>query len=129
MNTPTAIISLALLCGGCRMTDEVEFVYFNLDSREIRVVQVIGLPRAATPGVLVPVLDETSRLNKTSVVLFEPVQIQDHLKLIWEENGQSHFVDLRREDLKLPAQLRRGRVRLTYTGDDHWRITRFAAPD
>jgi hypothetical protein len=68
---------------------EVDFVYFNLSGHEIRVTNISGLPSNATPGVLMPVPDDTNRLNEKSMTFFERSRIADKITIFWQEDGVS----------------------------------------
>jgi hypothetical protein len=101
---------------------EVDFVYFNLSTNEIRVTDVAGLPRDMTPGVLVPVADDTNRLNESSATCWESVSVGDAIKITWTESGTSRQFEAKRAELSIPARLDGGQVRFTYRGRGQWRI-------
>ena len=110
----------AFLLIGCAR--EVNFVYYNLSGHEILVTDVSGLPVWASPGVLVPVSDDTNRLNEKSTTGWEAVRIADQLTIRWTEAGQTRELLLKRSELALPASLTGGRLCFSYLGDGKWRV-------
>jgi hypothetical protein len=142
MKTILVGLMLILFCRGClggASVSQVEFVYFNLSTNEIWVTGVIGLPADASPGRLRPVRSNTNRLEEASSTFLETIPVADQLKIEWKENGPrgwpggvdppgsvpsgvSHGLVLKREDLKIPARMKSGKVRFTYFGDDKWTV-------
>ncbi|NMC83032.1 MAG: hypothetical protein GYA63_09290 [Armatimonadetes bacterium] len=138
------IISLVTMfaCAACApgsALTEVRFEWFNLSTNEIWVTEVPGLPEEASPGRLTPSRAEDPLGSKTSVFT-ERVRITDRIRLVWKDNGKegwsgglkipgsippgvTHKVEFKRDELGLPAKLQRGKVRLTYLGNEKWRIT------
>jgi hypothetical protein len=118
------LITFSMLCllGCSRGVKEVDFVYYNLSGHQIFVTDVAGLPHWVSPGVLVPVSDDTNRLNEKSATSWEAVRIADELKIRWTEADKSEEVLLRRAELSLPTELRGGRLCFTYLGNQKWRV-------
>ena len=134
-----ACLISTLFCGSCLALPEVEFVYFNLSTNEIWIQRVIGLPADASPGRLAPVKSE-DQLSETRMTFFETVRVADKLKIVWKDNepkgwpggskpgdlsrpGVVHEAEFKRDDLKIPARMKSGKVRFTFLGNDKWRIT------
>lgn len=115
-------IAALLCCGGCIGMRQVVFTYYNLSGQEIRVVNIAGMPPNVTPGVLVPAHNEDNRLEEKSASFFEPIRIEDRIKIVWQENGSSHELELERENLDIPAKVSSGNVRFTYLGNGKWRV-------
>jgi hypothetical protein len=120
MRSLALLTFLALLPLGC--SRQVDFVYYNLSGREICVTDVTGLPAWAQPGVLVPVADDTNRLNESSLTCWESVRIADQLRIRWTEANQSRELLLKRSELGLPVRLTGGRLCFSYLGDGKWRV-------
>jgi hypothetical protein len=116
------ILLLGIALVGCSERREVEFAWFNVSGHEIRVTGISGLPLVVTPGVLVPVSDDTNRLNESGLHFFETIRVEDPLKIIWQEGGASRQVQFTRSDAGLPPKLTGGQVRFTYVGDGSWRL-------
>jgi hypothetical protein len=119
-----ASAALMVCCAGCFGMNEVDFDYFNLSTNEIFVNSIVGLPLWVTPGVLIPGHTE-NQLPVKSSISFEPVKISPALKIIWREGGISHEAKFKRDDLGIPAKIKKGKVRFTYLGGDKWRIKYF----
>jgi hypothetical protein len=135
---------LLLLCAGCLRGlagQKIEFVYFNLSTNEIWVVSVAGVPAWASPGRLAPVRGE-DQLSEKGSVSFETVRVADKLRIKWQEGGQqgwpggeyaprgvSHEAEFKRDELRIPAKLKNGKVRFTYLGGDKWRIKLITSPE
>ncbi len=119
----SAILLLALMLPFtiCAALTEVDFVYFNLSTNEIFVDSITGLPPWASPGVLVPVHAE-DQLSEKSMTSWDPVRVAAKLTIVWREGGKTHQVDLKRDDLGIPAKVKKGKVRFTYLGGDKWRV-------
>ena len=134
----TGLISI-LFCGSCLALPEVEFVYFNLSTNEIWIERVIGLPAEASPGRMAPAKGE-DRPSEKSMTFFETVRVADKLKIVWKDNGRQgwpgggkagelsrpgvvHEAEFKRDDFKIPAKMKSGKVRFTFLGNDKWRIT------
>jgi hypothetical protein len=117
-----ALFTLMLASAGCHGMNEIDFVYFNLSPNEIVVDSITGLPLWASPGVLVPVHAEDRLSEKSATSFDEPVDVSAMLKIVWQENGQTHQAELKRNDLGIPAKLKSGKVRFTYLGADKWRV-------
>ena len=100
---------------------EVRFEYFNLSTNMIKVINIVGLPRVATPGALAPSRVE-DELKVAASVFYEIVPVADLIRIIWKENGSSHELELKRNDLGIPAKLKNGKVRFTYLGEGKWRV-------
>jgi hypothetical protein len=100
---------------------EVDLVYFNLSTNEIVVDSIAGLPPWAPPGVLIPVHAE-DRPSEKSAASWDPVDVSTTLKITWREGGTSHQAELKRDELGIPAKIRKGKVRFTYLGGDKWRV-------
>lgn len=117
----------------------VSFEWFNLSTSEIWVTEVVGLPEEASPGRLMPSRTEDP-LERSTCVFGGQVRISDRIGLVWKDNGKegwsgglkipgsipsgvTHNVEFKRDELGLPAKLQRGKVRLTYLGNEKWRIT------
>jgi hypothetical protein len=115
------ILCPALFLSGCSREAEVDFVYYNLSGHQILVTDITGLPAWASPGVLVPVSDDTNRLNEKSATSWEAVRIADQLRIHWTEADQQREFLLRRSELGLPAKLTGGRLCFTYFGNGKWR--------
>jgi hypothetical protein len=115
------IVFSALLFPGCSRKVEVNFVYYNLSGHQIIVTDVTGLPAWASPGVLVPVSDDSNRLNEKSATSWEAVRIAEQLKIHWTEADQQRELLLKRSELGLPARLAGGRLCFTYLGNGKWR--------
>lgn len=116
-----SFLSVMLLVG-CSEIRQVDFVWFNLSDHEIVVTGISGLPPTVAPGVLVTVSDDTNRLNRAGVTLFESVHVADAIKIVWEEGGLSREFETRRLDLSLPSRLDEGQIKFTYLGDGKWRV-------
>ena len=116
------LLTSAVLYVGCVCPQPVEFAFFNLSGHEIVVNDVAGLPPNATPGVLMPVLDDTNRLNEKCAVLYERVRVGDRIKIIWTEADKPRELELQRSELAVPARLKGGKLRFTYLGDGKWRV-------
>jgi hypothetical protein len=116
----------------------VSFEWFNLSTNEIWVTAVIGFPKDASPGRLTPNRSE-NRLERSEIVISETVRIKDRITIMWKNNGAlgwlgglktpggvlpgtAHQVELKRDDLGIPAKLNSERIRFTYLGDDKWRV-------
>lgn len=121
-----------------REIHEVDFVYFNLGSNEIVVKSIEGLPRWANPGLLIPVHSGDQPPKKIMDSL-DAVCIESRITIKWQDNGTNGFNDyweshestmpgtehkaeFKRDDLGIPATLKKGGVRFTYLGNDKWRI-------
>ena len=115
-------ISTLLLFGCSRGIREVDFVYYNLSRHQIYVTDVNGLPSWVSPGVLVPVSDDTNRLNEKSFASWEAVRVADQLRIRWTETDKSEEVSLNRTELSLPTKLTGGRLCFTYLGNQKWRV-------
>ncbi len=128
-----------LFCGSCFALPEVEFIYFNLSTNEIWIERVIGLPAEASPGRMGPAKGQ-DRPSEKSTTFFETVRVADKLKIVWKDNGPKgwpgggkpgdlsrpgvvHEAEFKRDDLKIPARMKSGKVRFTFLGNDKWRIT------
>jgi hypothetical protein len=122
MKSVILLLALMLPFAGCSSLPEADCVYFNLSGHETTVTNIAGLPPEATPGVLVPVADDTSRLNEKSSTFFERIHIADEIMISWQEDGTSHEVRLLRKDLGLPSKLSGGQIRFTYLGTEKWRV-------
>ena len=120
-NVALLILSAALLVGCSR---QVDFVYFNLSGHEITVDGVSGLPAWAIPGMLVPVSDDTNRLNEASLTCWESVRIADQIIIRWTEANKPQEFRLQRDKQGVPARLSGGRLCFTYLGDGKWRVQR-----
>jgi hypothetical protein len=120
------ILMPLLLCTGCvsgLVGQNVAFEYFNLSTNRIKVVDVVGLPAEATPGVLIPSQTEDGLSVKASV-FYETVHIKSQIKIVWQEADTSHEFVLKRDDFGIPATLRSGKIRFTYLGGEKWRVKR-----
>jgi len=120
----TFLASVALmLCGvGCTGIGEINFVYFNLSPKEIVVDSIVGLPPWASPGVLVPVHSD-GRPSEASATSYDgPVNVPVALRIVWREGGASHQAELKRDEVGIPATVRKGKISFTYLGDDKWRV-------
>jgi hypothetical protein len=135
------IVGLVMTLGCMASTaglPEVTFEYFNLSTNEIWVTDVVGLPRQATPGRLMTIREETE-LEVSASHFLEAVSIKKRIKIMWKDNGMqgwpgglkkhetippgtAHQVDLKRDDLGIPAKLSSGKIRFTYLGDEKWRV-------
>ena len=122
MNRSVSIFVLSILFASCSFLPEVDVMFFNLSTRQITVLGVSGLPSSATPGVLVPVANDTDQLYEASINFSEYVPVGDQIKIDWQEGGISHQVEWKRVDLHLPATLKGGQIRFTYVGDEKWRV-------
>jgi hypothetical protein len=122
MKSTILLLALMLPFTGCAALSEVDFVYFNLSGHEITVTNISGLPPEATPGVLVPVPNDTSRLNEKSSTFFERVRVADQITIFWQEDGTSHEARLQRKDLGFPSKLSGGQVRFSYLSGGKWRV-------
>jgi hypothetical protein len=122
MKTFLASVALLVCCAGCFNTNEVVFLYFNLSPNEIVVDSIAGLPPWASPGVLVPVHAEdqlsTSGMSSTG----ETIRVPPTLTIVWREGGASHQAELKRDEVGIPAKIKKGKVRFTYLGGDKWRV-------
>jgi len=102
--------------------NEIDFVYFNLSATEIVVDSIAGLPPWASPGVLVPSHAE-DRLSEKSATSYDgPVDVPASLKIVWREGGVSHQAELKRDDLGIPAKIKKSKISFTYLGGDKWRV-------
>ena len=127
-----------LFCGSCSALPEVEFIYFNLSTNEIWIERVLGLPSEASPGRLGPAKGK-DRPSEKSMTFFETVRVADKLKIIWKDNGPQgwpgggkpgdlsrpgvvHEAEFKRDDLKIPARMKSGKVRFTFLGNDKWSV-------
>jgi hypothetical protein len=135
------VISMIFGSGGCVSSGgptQVTFVYFNISSNAIWITDMLGLPRDATPGRLEPVHGE-DQLSEASSSIPGTVRVPEKIRIIWKENGKqgwpggvkppgsvppgvTHEAEFKRSDLGIPTDLRNGKVRFTYLGDDKWRI-------
>ena len=118
------LLVFALLYGCCLNVlggQEVKFEYFNLSTNIIKVTNIVGLPPTATPGVLVPSLAE-DELKVAASVFNDSVRIAERIKIVWKENDRSHTLELKRDGLGIPAELKNGKVRFTYLGEEKWRV-------
>lgn len=137
------VLSVILTCVGISCANgaglpEVTFEYFNLSTNELWVTDVVGLPRNATPGRLLPGREENP-LDVKASVFSETIHIKSKIKIVWKDGGKlgwpgglkpgelvpvgaTHEVEFNREDLGIPAKLSSGRVRLTYLGNEKWRV-------
>lgn len=116
---------LAVACSGCGSDmREVSFVYFNLSTNTIEVLDIGGIPPDATPGILTPTHSETNRLEEAGTSIWRAVHIANQIKIRWQEGGDSHELDLSRDDLGIPAVLDGGKVQFSYLGDGKWRVRR-----
>jgi len=111
------LLAVVVLAGCSR---QVDFVYYNQSGHEITVDDVSGLPRWASPGVLVASTD-TNRPSEKSATCFESVRIADQISIHWTESGKTQELRLQRAELGVPATLRGGRLCFTYLGDGKWR--------
>ena len=111
------LLAVVVLVGCSR---QVDFVYYNQSGHEITVDDVSGLPRWASPGVLVASTD-TNRPREASATCFESVRIADQIGIHWTESGKTQELRLHRAELGVPATLRGGRLCFTYLGDGKWR--------
>lgn len=117
---------------------EVTFTYFNLSTNEIWVTDITGLPPDATPGRLMPSREETLLQAKSSV-FSETVRIEDRITVLWKDNGTqgwpgglktpgaipsgtTHQIELKRDDLGIPAKLTSGKIWFTYLGNEKWHV-------
>jgi len=130
---------MTLAAVGCGAgVPEVTFKYFNLNTNEIWITEVIGLPLDATPGRLIPSREEIPLEVKASV-FSETVHIKDWITIKWKDNGkegwsgglkipgsippgEAHQAEFKREDLGILATLSSGKIRFTYLGNDKWRV-------
>ena len=120
------MIVVVLTFAGCTQRNQlpdVSFVYFNLSSSEIWVENIAGLPRAATPGRLMPVRSEINVLEETSIHLWELVHFAEQIKITWRESNTVHVVKMNRASLGLPAETSNAKFRFTYLGNDVWRVS------
>ena len=124
MKTFLASAILMFCCVGCSDMKQIDFVYFNLSTNEIVVDSIVGLPPWAPPGVLVPVHAE-DQLSRSSTTSFDPVHVAATLKIVWSEGGASHQAELKRDELGIPAKIKKGKIRFTYLGGDKWRVKVF----
>jgi hypothetical protein len=79
------------------------------------------------------------QLDVTASVFSEVMNIGGRIVIKWRDNGpagwpgglkipgsvppgEAHEVEFKRNDLKIPDKLEKARVRLTYLGNDKWRI-------
>lgn len=116
---------MGFLLPGCSASKSVEFLYFNVSTNEIRVLDVEGITPRIAPGYLSPApSDDIDSLYVVGLNLYGGVIIQQRFKLVWTEGGVSREAWVNREDLGLPSKLEQATVRLTYVGDEKWRITR-----
>ncbi len=112
-----------MLCGvGCFYVNKIDFVYFDLGPNEIFVDSVAGLPPWAAPGVLVPSLAEDQFSEKSATTYNGPVAVPATLTIVWHEGGASHRLELKRDDLGIPAKIKKGKIHFSYLGADKWRV-------
>jgi hypothetical protein len=121
MKSAILLLAMMLPFTGCAALTEVDFVYFNLSTNEIFVDSIAGLPVWASPGVLVPVHAE-DQLSESSMTSWDPVRVAAKLTIVWREGGKIHQVELKRDDLGIPAKVKKGKVRFSYLGGDKWRV-------
>jgi hypothetical protein len=117
-----ALPLIGLLLTSCSQIRQVDFVWFNLSGREIRVTGISGLPGDVIPGVLIAVSDDTNRLNEASLTFFESIRAAETIKIVWDEGGATHSFEAKRVDLSVPVRLDGGQLRFSYLGADKWRI-------
>ena len=119
----------------------VTFEWFNMGPNQIWVTSIVGCPSEASPGRIMPCTVE-DRLKATTSVFLIPVGIGKDITIKWKENGkdgwpgglevpgtippgQEHQAKFTRDDLGLASEMKNTRVRLTYWGNDKWRIVQF----
>jgi len=122
MKTFLASVALMLCCVGCSDMSEINFVYFNLSPKEIVVDSIAGLPPWASPGVLVPSHAEDQLSEKSATSYDGAVDVPATLKIVWHEGGASHEAQLKRDEVGIPAKIKKGKIRFTYLGGDKWRV-------
>ncbi len=122
MKTFLASVALMLCCAGCSGMSEITFVYFNLSPKEIVVDSIAGLPPWAPPGVLVPVHAEDQLSESRTTSLDGSIKVAPTLTIVWHEGGASHRAELKRDEVGIPAKIKKGKVRFTYLGSDKWRV-------
>jgi len=122
MKTFLASVALVLCCVGCSGMSEITFVYFNLSPKEIVVDSIAGLPPWASPGVLVPVRAEDQLSESRATSLDGSIKVAPTLIIAWREGGVSHHAELKRDEVGIPAKIKKGKVRFTYLGGDKWRV-------
>jgi len=101
---------------------EISFVYFNLSPTEIVVDSIAGLPPWASPGVLVPVRAEDQLSESRTTSLDGSIKVAPTLTIVWREGGASHQAELKRDEVGIPAKIKKGKIRFTYLGGDKWRV-------
>ena len=122
MRTSLQLAFALLVATGCARLSGVDFVWFNVSGHEITVTGISGLPAFSTPSVLVPVPNDTNRLNEASATCWDSVKVGDSIKFVWSEGGVSRQFEAKRVELGIPSRLNGGQVRFTYIGEGKWRI-------
>jgi len=115
-------VAFTLCCVGCSDMSEISFVYFNLSPTEIVVDSIAGLPPWASPGVLVPVRAEDQLSESRTTSLDGSIKVAPTLTIVWREGGASHQAELKRDEVGIPAKIKKGKIRFTYLGGDKWRV-------
>ena len=122
------LILLVIFAGhGCATElnlGEVSIEWFNLSEIRIKVVDVGGMPPNVMPGVLSPSPNET--LATATSVVYGPVHIKGQINIFWQQDGNSHKAEFKRDDCGIPAKLSSGKIRFTYLGNDKWRVKYFS---
>lgn len=114
-------LTLLLSVGCMRARQRVEFQFVNLSTNEIHSDEVLGMPPTVAGGWLPPRPD-ARRIDGTVIFVGNAVHIGNRIKIIWQERGGSCAVELKRDALGLPAELKHETVRFTYLGDSKWSV-------
>jgi hypothetical protein len=119
----------------------VHFDWYNLNTNEILITDISGLPAEVSPGRLMPSHVENP-LEVSESTFFDTISIPSRFIIKWRDNGTNGFhgdfelpgsiipgveqsAELKRDELGLPSKLEKGRIRFTYLGNGNWRIKYF----
>ena len=122
MKTFLASVALMLCCLGCSDMSETTFVYFNLSPKEIFVDSVAGLPPGHHQALWFRFIPMGGLQRRAQLPDGETVRVPPTLKISWKEGGSSHQAELKRDEVGIPAKIKKGKISFTYLGDDKWRV-------